>query len=470
MLPDKMPILVVLAGGVSRRLWPIIDKSFVQFFDVPLFSMQLSRLVEIGYQDVIVIANSENAEAIRRDISKITNVGKWDVLVQPQPKGMGDALLLLKHVVEETRNRPIYVVQVHDVIDIAAHLDMLKKYSENSDISYLLAKRMQEYFPGGYLLIDPAMRVQGIVEKPGPGNEPSDLVTLVAHLHSDPAMLLEAIEQEYSRIDQPLTDDHYERAMARLMPIHVFRAVPYTGAWSAIKYPWQILDVMDYFLSEISESETRISDSVQVAASAHISPRGVIIEQGVRILDGASIVGPSYIGRRAIVGNNVLVRGSMIGADSVVGFGSEVARSHVGRNVWFHTNYVGDSVIADGVSFGSGAITANLRLDENRINSQVGAQKVNTGRTKLGSIVGADSRVGVNAVLMPGVKVGTACLVGPCVIVTADLDDASKILVKQDVEECGDDSRAKGQISVSASKVSAQECATYAMFRLAKVA
>jgi bifunctional UDP-N-acetylglucosamine pyrophosphorylase/glucosamine-1-phosphate N-acetyltransferase len=434
MTSAPMPVLVILAGGISRRLWPLADKSFIRFFDEHLFAMQLSRFVKLGYNDIIVIANSENAELIRQDLLQIPNIGKFHVLVQLEPKGMGDALLLLKHLVAESGNRPIYVVQVHDVFDIAAHSDVLNAYASREGVSYLLAKQVQTYFPGGYLIVDSEMRARGIVEKPGSGNEPSNLVTLVAHLHCDPSSLLSTIEEEYGRSEQSSTDDHYERAMTRLMAIHDFRVIPYTGVWCAIKYPWHILDVMDYFLSGISENETRIASTAQVADTARISPYGVVIEEGARIMNGACIVGPSFIGSRAIVGNNALVRGSMIGADSVIGFGSEVARSHIGRNVWFHTNYVGDSVIADNVSFGSGAITANLRLDENRIGSQIGAQKLDTGRTKLGAMVGFGTRVGVNAVVMPGIKVGSDSRVGPCVIVKNDLDDGSVIVVKQEVD------------------------------------
>jgi mannose-1-phosphate guanylyltransferase len=64
MTSAPMPVLVILAGGISRRLWPLADKSFIRFFDEHLFAMQLSRFVKLGYNDIIVIANSENAELI----------------------------------------------------------------------------------------------------------------------------------------------------------------------------------------------------------------------------------------------------------------------------------------------------------------------------------------------------------------------------------------------------------------------
>jgi acetyltransferase-like isoleucine patch superfamily enzyme len=49
-------------------------------------------------------------------------------------------------------------------------------------------------------------------------------------------------------------------------------------------------------------------------------------------------------------------------------------------------------------------------------------------------MVGFGTRVGVNAVVMPGIKVGSDSRVGPCVIVKNDLDDGSVIVVKQEVD------------------------------------
>ena len=125
---------------------------------------------------------------------------------------------------------------------------------------------MTEYFPGGYLEVAEGNRITNVIEKPGAGNEPSDLVAIVAHVHTDAARLLDAIRAEYA--SPVTTDDHYERAMAALMRSHVFQVVPYDGPWQAIKYPWHVLDVMQAFLSQITEPS--ISDEA-------------IIEEGVLI-------------------------------------------------------------------------------------------------------------------------------------------------------------------------------------------
>jgi len=46
------------------------------------------------------------------------------------------------------------------------------------------------------------------MEKPGPGNEPSDMVNILVHLHSDPETLLHYISQVKTN-----NDDVYEQAV-----------------------------------------------------------------------------------------------------------------------------------------------------------------------------------------------------------------------------------------------------------------
>jgi len=73
-------------------------------------------------------------------------------------------------------------------------------------------------------------------------------------------------------------------------------------------------------------------------------------------------------------------------------------------------------------------VLANFRLDEGNIQIKVGDSLVDTGYDKLGAIVGRGCRIGVNANLMPGVRVGTDSFVGPQVCLHKDLR-ANKIVM-----------------------------------------
>jgi bifunctional UDP-N-acetylglucosamine pyrophosphorylase/glucosamine-1-phosphate N-acetyltransferase len=86
-----------------------------------------------------------------------------------------------------------------------------------------------------------------------------------------------------------------------------------------------------------------------------------------------------------------------------------------------HLSYVGDSIIGENVNFGAGTITANLRLDEKPIYVTVKGQRVNSGRKKLGALVGDNVKTGIGVTIMPGVTVGPDSAIGANLTVDSDV-------------------------------------------------
>lgn len=418
-------LLVILAGGASSRLWPLEEKSLIKFMGRPLLSWQLENYAELGLDRAVIVANPENEAQMRAYVASLSGT-QVDVVVQREPRGMGDALLQLEGYLAANGNQAIYVTQVHDLTDVLLHERMLTEYQSETALAYLAGYRVKEYFPGGYLEVGDEGRITHVIEKPGAGNEPSDLVSIVAHIHSDAALLLEAIRAEYARPEK--TDDHYERAMARLMQQHIFRVVPYEGPWQALKFPWHVLDVMDAFLGQIDQQ--RIAPDAFVEDGVLIKGN-VIVDSGARLFHGATVIGPAYIGRGAIVGNGALVRGSMIGAGAVVGFATEVARSYLADRAHTHACQVLDSVLDEDVNFSAACTTANLRIDQGPVWSAVKGQRLDTGRSKLGLIAGKRAFIGVNVMTMPGVKIGRDAEIGPTTVVREDVPDGTRIWVEQ---------------------------------------
>ena len=93
-------------------------------------------------------------------------------------------------------------------------------------------------------------------------------------------------------------------------------------------------------------------------------------------------------------------------------------------------NYIGDSVIGDNCSLGAGTVLANFPFDESNISVRIGDELIDTGRSKLGAIIGNNSRTGVNVSVMPGVRIGPDSIVGPHVCLTGDLEPESFILAE----------------------------------------
>jgi bifunctional UDP-N-acetylglucosamine pyrophosphorylase/glucosamine-1-phosphate N-acetyltransferase len=309
------------------------------------------------------------------------------------------------------------------VFDQSAFGNILNEYEKGGSISYLLGYEVKDYFPGGYMEMNGENELLNIVEKPGKGNEPSNLVNIVVHMHTDSGKLFDSIRKVET--DE---DNIYETAIG-LMANNGDRVkvVNYNGTWSAIKYPWHILSLVQHFLVQ---AEGYISPTAEISERAIIDGK-VIIEDGVRVFENAVIRGPCYIGKNSIIGNNALVRdGCHIGSDCVVGHCTEIKHSYIDDGCWFHSNYVGDSILGRGCSLGAGTVTANWRFDERNVVIKVGSDVVDTNQGKFGTIMGAGCKTGINVSIMPGVRIGADAVVGPHVNLVEDLEP-NKLIVTE---------------------------------------
>ena len=71
-----------------------------------------------------------------------------------------------------------------------------------------------------------------------------------------------------------------------------------------------------------------------------------------------------------------------------------------------HYNYVGDSILGFKSHMGAGSITSNVKSDKTLVTITTEDGKVETGRKKMGAILGDEVEVGCNSVLNPGTIVG----------------------------------------------------------------
>lgn len=401
---------ILLAGGESTRFAPFAQKSLFSFLGKPFLARHFEQLLRLGIEKVIVVTNEANDALLR----SVAVPQKLHVSYAMQSKkGQVQAVIALGKMCS---GAALFL----NASDYYADASVTPFLQEPKDTELLLgAIKALTYFPGGYLKTDTKNTVLEIVEKPEQGKEPSDVVRILIDFIPDVSRFIEAAKKHADN-----AASGYEEALNTLIKNGTTAIVKITekNSWQPLKYPWNVLDVADKYLSEIKGQ--------QIDKSAVIKPNviiegAVVIESGVKIFEGTKIVGPVCIGKNTIVGNNNIIRSSVIGSDCVTGFNTDITRSVIGNNCWFHTNYIGDSVIADNVSMGSGTVAANLRLDDGKIQSVVKDEKVDTGRNKLGVMIGENVRIGVNASTMPGIKIGGNSFVAAGIVVNSDIPEGS---------------------------------------------
>ncbi len=385
---------IFLASGKSSRCAPLSDKNFLEFCGKPLILHLLENARAGGLGNFVIVSNGDNLEAIKEVCTNVDFLKNVEIVVQEDLEtGMAGGIAIGLTKVEDTDS--VFIMGGNDYVESQVYNQILKQ-AEGKD-GAILAKHMDQYFPGGYLEIDPQNKVLSMVEKPGEGNEPSNLVNIVGHFFQKSADLKSALTQA-----QSTKDDVYETALDVLFKTKHFVAVEYDGIWQAIKYPWHVLEMMDVFLNK---QVSTIHPTAQIAESAVIKGEHVVIAAGARIFENAVIQGPCYIGENATVGNNALVRNTNIGARSGAGYNTEIARSFLSHDVSSHIAYIGDSVVDAEVNFGAYSCTANLRLDKAPVQVKIKGERVDSHHQKLGAIVKKGCQIGIHAMLMPGVKV-----------------------------------------------------------------
>ena len=193
-----------------------------------------------------------------------------------------------------------------------------------------------------------------------------------------------------------------------------------------LSYPWDILEANRLGLeAQRAAVAGKVEEGVQTRGQ-------VTIEAGAIVRSGSYLEGPVFVGRGSLVGPYSYLRPyTSLGENVRVGAGCEVKNSIVMDNARIpHLSYVGDSIIGEGSSLGAGTITANLRFDESHVKSRVKGELLDSGRRKLGAVVGDNVRTGINVSLFPGVKIGPGALVGPGTVVTGDVPSGARVKAK----------------------------------------
>ena len=164
-------------------------------------------------------------------------------------------------------------------------------------------------------------------------------------------------------------------------------------------YPWELLpEIKDYIYklgASLPEDEyDMISEGVWVARDAKIFPTAYlgapcIIDHGAEVRQCAFIRESAIVGKNAVVGNSTELK-NVILFDNV-----QVP----------HYNYVGDSILGYKAHMGAGSITSNVKSDKTLVVIKEPGNSIETGRKKVGAMLGDNVEIGCNSVLNPGTVV-----------------------------------------------------------------
>lgn len=393
--------VVVIAAGRGTRMRPLTNtrpKPLLPVGEYRLIGEVLRRCQPVA--DRFIVVTGYRGADIEAHLGDRFGGVAVDYVTQPEPAGTADAVAQVReHVTGRflVVNADVIVAQeaIAAVADAAGHT--------------LLATRVDN--PGSYGVVETeGRRLRALHEKPT--TPPSNRVNAGVYAFTPP--IFEAIDRisPSPRGEYELTAA-IERAVADGATVSV---VDTDGPWLDVGRPWELLDALAVTLGELpSQLAGTIEDGATIEGAVRCAP-------DARIRAGAYLEGPVVIGAGADVGPNAYIRGpTVIGPDVRVGNGVEIKASILsGDTNVGHLAYVGDSVLGEAVNFGAGTVVANLRHDDRAVRMRVDGTTVDTGRRKLGVVVGARSKTGINTSLNAGVVLGVEARTTPGAVVTDD--------------------------------------------------
>ncbi len=168
-----------------------------------------------------------------------------------------------------------------------------------------------------------------------------------------------------------------------------------------VKNVWDILEKKNEILRKIVIEKTTEFNNCIIKGPVFIGG-GTEIRPFTCIIAGKD--SPVYIGKNCKIGPHAYIRNSVLIGDSV-----EIGRTEVKGSVILngtksmHHGYIGDSVIGREVNIATSFDSGNLK----HTGSNVRACGIETGRRKLGAIIGDYCKMGCKTTLYPG------CMIGP---------------------------------------------------------
>jgi bifunctional UDP-N-acetylglucosamine pyrophosphorylase/glucosamine-1-phosphate N-acetyltransferase len=418
---------VVLAAGEGVRLRPITlnrPKHIISVGGKPILEHCLNNIKACGIDEAIIVVNYM-ADVIRRYFGSGDRLGlKIEYAYQKLVVGTGSAVSVVEPYVDDDFLL-IYGDLLFTTEALKKVLDLHERKKPSATLAVVPVEKPEDY---GVVEIEAEGLVKRIIEKPRREEAPTNLANAGLYVFSTEIFEKAKETSASSRGEWEITD-----AIALLLKEEkkVFAVEISKDEWFDVGRPWDLLEANRWMLTRM---EHRVLGNVEVGARI-IGP--VTVAETARIRSGAYIEGPAFIDGESDIGPNCYIRPcTSVGKRVRIGNACEIKNSIIMDGVHIgHLSYVGDSVIGENCNLGAGTITANYRLDAGTVKMMVKDKLVDSGRTKLGAVLGDNVKTGINALFMPGVKVGNNCWIGPNVVVHRDLPADTAVFLKQKLEK-----------------------------------
>lgn len=412
---------IILSAGEGSRMRPLTltkPKTMLPVAGKPIIQYNIESLRDNGITDILLIVRYKE-EIVRNYFGDGSDFGvNISYKTQKDFLGTANAISYGEYFIDDS----IIVLNGDIILDDEIIHEIIKKYNYLSPDTLMLLTEVEDPSAFGVVEIENG-NIKNIVEKPKREEAPSNLVNAGIYIFN---------KDIFDKIRETEISERGEYEITDSVSLQIEDNKKVIGHktskdWIDVGRPWELIEVNEELIGKL---KTEIKGTVEAGAVIHGE---VFLDEGSVIKAGVYIEGNVYIGKNCDIGPNSYIRGNTYFGDNVhVGNAVEIKNSIIMENTNVsHLSYVGDSVIGSNCNIAAGTNIANLRFDNATIKTKIKNQKIDSGRRKLGAIIGDSVKTGINSSFSPGVKVGHNSTIGSGVLLYEDLPSDTRVLEKQ---------------------------------------
>lgn len=437
---------VILAAGSGSKMFPfstVRSKTTIKIAGIPLIRYNAEKLISMGCEDIVVVTSPLYQREIEACLSPFVNI---DIVCLNESCGSADSLIFGANF---CTNENIIVLYGDTIVD---EKDMEKLYyeAEPAALLYPITENSKNWIgaaihDGKIKEIGAHYRGEAITHQFAGFNLNVDLL---CQIKSTP----DYFPNVKCGVGAP-RERFVEAGLINFAQQGKVKAIEGDGVFFDIDKPWHMLIANEYMVKYRTSQLVKNVLSEGAGISKKASVKGfvklgrnsvigdnVLICGNVIVGDNTIIDNGAILNGCAIIGNGTIIRnycqiydGVSIGSNCILDHGAELIGGMIMDKVYLYHYCEMYGALGNYVDIGAATVCGTLRFDDGEV------QQVIKGRRETplcfgdAIYIGDYCRTGVNAMLMPGCKIGAYSIIGPGVILNSDVDDYSLIQVKQEL-------------------------------------
>ena len=413
---------LILSAGEGTRMRPLTltkPKTMLPVAGKPIIQYNIEALRDCGIKDILLIVGYKE-EIVKEYFGDGSDLKvNISYATQKNLDGTANAISYGKEFIDDS----LIVLNGDIILDSEIIGEIIESYNESKPDTLMVIKEVEDPSAFGVVELD-GENIINIVEKPKKEEAPSNLINTGIYIFN---------KDIFDKIDKTEVSPRGEYEITDSLELQIKDGKLIKGHktdkdWMDIGRPWELIEINEQLLEN---TKTNIKGTIEKGVTIHGE---LFLDEGSIIRSGVYIKGPVHIGKNCDIGPNSYIRGKTYFADNVhVGNAVEIKNTIIMENTNVsHLTYVGDSILGSNCNIAAGTNIANLRFDNRTVRTNIKNKKEDTGRRKLGAIVGDGVKTGINSSLSPGVKIGTESTIGSGVLLYEDLGSRMRVLVEQE--------------------------------------